>query len=222
MLTIEFLGDSITEGAGAGVPERIYSAVCCKILHAKELNYGLSGTRIARQRVMDRAGDPDEDYIIRARWMDRTADFLFVFGGTNDFGHGDAPLGVMGDDTPFTFYGAMNVLCRNLTELYGFPKERICFIMPTHRFDEDSTCGDNYNKDHYIVSHPLKDYVKAEQEVCAKWGIETLTLKTLNAKPVQGPSELSIDGIHPSVKGHRLIGEELAAYIQKKGISERK
>jgi len=87
------------------------------------------------------AGDPDEDFILRARWMDRNADFLFVFGGTNDFGHGDAPLGQMGDKTPFTFYGAMDTLCSDLLR-YGFKNDRICFIMPTRRFDEDSLVGD--------------------------------------------------------------------------------
>ena len=141
MLTIDFLGDSITEGAGSNGPDTIYSAVCCRLIGAIEKNYGVSGTRIARQRVIDMAGDPDEDFILRARWMDRNADFLFVFGGTNDFGHGDAPLGQMGDKTPFTFYGAMDTLCSDLLR-YGFKNDRICFIMPTRRFDEDSLVGD--------------------------------------------------------------------------------
>lgn len=217
MHTIDFLGDSITEGAGSDSPAHIYSAICCSLAGAIEKNYGVSGTRIARQRVIDTYGDPDEDFILRARWMDRKADFVFIFGGTNDFGHGDAELGTMGDNTPFTFYGAMNVLCHDLIELYGFKKERICFIMPTRRFDEDNVFGDG-QKPHYITHATLKEYVEAEKEVCGKWGIDTLTLKTLSEKPPFGASELSVDGLHPTTKGHRLIGEELYEYLRSKNL----
>ncbi len=38
--------------------------------------------------------------------MDNDADIIIVFGGTNDFGNGDAPFGEMSDRTPYTFYGA--------------------------------------------------------------------------------------------------------------------
>ena len=127
-MIISFLGDSITEGVGATSRENRFSSVLCRKVGAIEENYGLSGTRIARQRV--HYGDvPDEDFIIRTRWMDPKADFVFVFGGTNDFGHGDAPIGQKGDDTPFTFYGAMKQLCDILLEKYG--KDKVCFILPT-------------------------------------------------------------------------------------------
>ena len=89
-LVINFLGDSITEGAGADCPENIYSAVCCRLAKAKEGNYGVGGTRIAKQHASTN-NNPDEEFILRARWMN-PCDFLFVFGGTNDFGHGDAEL----------------------------------------------------------------------------------------------------------------------------------
>lgn len=111
-LVINFLGDSITEGVGALCSENAFPAVCCRLAKAKEGNYGLGGTRIAKQRVSIN-NNPDEEFILRARWMG-PCDFLFVFGGTNDFGHGDAELGEMGDKTRWTFYGALDELIRYL------------------------------------------------------------------------------------------------------------
>lgn len=218
-LIIDLLGDSITEGAGASSPDKSYPALLGELAKAKINNYGVSGTRIARQRVLDQAGDPDEDFILRARWMEKTADFLFVYGGTNDFGHGDAPLGKLGDMTPFTFYGAMAMLCEDLTNRYGFKKDRICFILPTHRFDEDGGRGDG-SKAAYLQNHRLCDYVKAETEVLKNYGIEAIALETLSQKPASGQSEYSIDGIHPNDKGHRLIAKELYDYLRAKGLCE--
>ena len=43
---------------------------------------------------------------------------IFVFGGTNDYGHGDAPLGKQGDNDPLTFYGALYDLYQRLLKKY--------------------------------------------------------------------------------------------------------
>ena len=111
---INFLGDSITEGVGATDPEAMYVNI---VKHDAELaearNYGISGTRIARQ-----SNDEGSAYCDRYKKMDDDADVVVVFGGTNDFGHGDAPLGTMADRTPDTFYGALHCLYTALTEKY--------------------------------------------------------------------------------------------------------
>ena len=53
----------------------------------------LSGSRFARQRVM--TDDPsDLDFCMRMEEMALDADGVAVFGGTNGFGHGQAPLGM--------------------------------------------------------------------------------------------------------------------------------
>ena len=75
--------------------------------------YGVSGTRIAVQKKeINEAWN--ENFIERAKRMDKNADIVCVFGGTNDYGHGDAPIGNIGDDNPATFYGALNTLFRYL------------------------------------------------------------------------------------------------------------
>ena len=55
--------------------------------------------------------------------MNHDADYVIVFGGTNDFGHGDAPFGEIGDKTPDTFCGAVDDLVNVLLRYYK--KEQI-------------------------------------------------------------------------------------------------
>jgi hypothetical protein len=49
-MKINFLGDSITRGAGLDNPADKYSTLVAKYFGAEECNYGVGGTRIARQR----------------------------------------------------------------------------------------------------------------------------------------------------------------------------
>ena len=81
-MVINFLGDSITEGAGAGSPENMYVNLVGQKLGAAVNNYGVGGTRIARQTTPTDPPRADEDFLIRAAKMDKNADFVFVFGGT--------------------------------------------------------------------------------------------------------------------------------------------
>ncbi len=107
--TINFLGDSITEGAGTSGPEKIYPAVIARNEGLKVArNYGIGGTRIARQTGKSAEEKFDLDFCMRVDEMDPHADAVVVFGGTNDWGHGDAFLGCMNDRTPWTFYGALH------------------------------------------------------------------------------------------------------------------
>ena len=50
-LKVNFLGDSITEGVGTSAPEHIYLNVLQRsCAFSLVRNYGISGTRIARQK----------------------------------------------------------------------------------------------------------------------------------------------------------------------------
>lgn len=67
-------------------------------------NYGIGGTRIARQNAADEF-EKRGNFCDRMRNME-DSDVMVVFGGTNDFGHGDAPMGEFSDRDDRTFYGA--------------------------------------------------------------------------------------------------------------------
>lgn len=203
-LTINFLGDSITEGYGTTDSKKVFHQIIKEKYHLEHAyNYGLSGTRIARQIMPTKENTQwDLTFELRSDIMDRNADAVVVFGGTNDFGHGDAPFGVLESEDVNTFCGAVNSLIKKL--VHDFPKAKIIFMTPLHRSDETQPS----NPDSKI----LKDYANAILELCKKHGIDVIDLFNLN--PLETlDTELLPDGVHPSNIGHSImaevIGEEL-------------
>ena len=214
-MKINFLGDSITQGACASSNEKFYTALVCKAFGAKEENFGLSGTRIAEQRNKKEPCDFDR-FLDRAQKMDVGADFTFVFGGTNDYGHGDAPLG---DKTCFggdTFYGAM----RELADFFvkNFDKDRVCFILPIPRFNQDDLYGDG-SKNQPIA--PLSTYIEIEKEVLNEYEIEFLDLSDKFYIPTtSSPFGVYQDGLHPNDEGHEYLASLLIEYLKGKGFKK--
>ena len=214
-MRINFLGDSITQGACASRHENVYSALVCKAFGAKEENFGVGGTRIAEQKNKIAPWDYDR-FLDRAVKMDIGADFTFVFGGTNDYGHGDAPLG---DNACFggdTFYGAMRELADFLVN--NFDKQRICFILPLPRCNQDNLYGDG-SKNRPIA--PLSAYIDVEKAVLKEYGIEFLDLSSKFVLPTTySPSGLYEDGLHPNDDGHKYLADILIEYLQNKGFNK--
>lgn len=128
---IFFLGDSITEGVGASCPECGYVSVFEKLSGAYVKNYGVAGTRIARQTNCTIPEWDENDFLTRVDNMDDDASVVFVLGGTNDYGHDDAQIGDFNSRSEYTFYGAMHILCNKLINKYPFAQ--IVFATPLHR-----------------------------------------------------------------------------------------
>lgn len=211
-LKINFLGDSITEGIGASAPDLCYVALMKNLYSlAAARNYGISGTRIAAQQSISADSKWDMDFCGRFNQMDSDADIVVVFGGTNDFGHGDAPLGQPGDHTPATFYGACTYLFSNLKRHY--PHALIVALTPMHRRNESDPAGD-YNKPHPIA--PLKVYVDILREVVTNLGIPLLELFDTDRNPaaLRISSDFFPDGVHPNDKGHRCLAHLLGDFLE--------
>jgi lysophospholipase L1-like esterase len=207
---IAFLGDSITAGCGASDDRHGYTARLADMTGFTIENYGISGTRIARQKTPT-ADYPefDQDFLSRVPSLDPKADVLFVFGGTNDFGHGDAPLGKMGDKDPYTFYGALHLLCESLLKKYK--REQLVFVLPTPRFDEASLHGDGCKKE---VSAPLSVYRSAIEEVVDSYHIFVLDLTGIFPIPQDNKGdEYTADGLHPNDRGHDLLAQIFTCYL---------
>lgn len=209
---IVFLGDSITQGAGATKKENVYLEVCAKKLGAKAVNFGVGGTRIAPQITPSAEAFCDEYFLLRAKKMDKDADLVVVFGGTNDFGHGDAPFGRIGDKDPATFCGAYDALIEYLMATYG--KEKLIIVYPLRRRNETATNGDGSKAE---GSKPLAEYHDAEKVVAEKYGLKSVDFWNdgdLNPNTPDG-NENFADGLHPNDIGHRLLGEKLAEAIKR-------
>lgn len=212
---INFLGDSITQGVGASCTETNYVNQAKELLGLSEaVNYGISGTRIAPRKAAIGGVPPcNDDFISRAELMDADADGIVVFGGTNDFGHGDAPLGTPADTTPDTFCGALHTLFVKLIERY--PGKPIVILTPLHRTVEDNVWGDGHYKEY--PDHPLRDYVQAIRDIAEYYSLPVLDLWAVSGIQPKVPvikEKLMPDGLHPNDAGHRLVAERLAGFLK--------
>ena len=204
--SIHFMGDSITQGIGVAAKEQIY----CNILKEKyglkaANNYGIEGTRIAQ--YIGRDPRPyGNAFVDRFQEMDKEADAVVVFGGTNDFGHGNTPMGTFGDHTPKTFYGALSILMRGLIERY--PEIPIIFMTPLHRRNELERS--------VLTGHVFRDYVQAIRIMAEYYSLPVVDLYAGVGIQPNIPSQKVLycpDGLHPNAAGHEKIAAMLASFL---------
>ena len=212
---VNFLGDSITEGVGASSYENCFVEILKRDYELAEArNYGKGGTRIARQSEIKDPNEPrDKDFIMRAENMDDDADLIVVFGGTNDYGNGQAELGNIEDRNVFTFYGAVRVLCENLIKKY--PTSKIVFVTPLHRWNENGGLGTW--KPEGVEQHPLCDYVKAIKEACECYSVPVLDMFNEGEMPIHLTCYSSIytsDGVHPNDEGYKFFARKLGKFLE--------
>ncbi len=205
---INFMGDSITEGYCAKDLHSGYvDLMKAKYALAEARNYGIAGTRIARQHTPSENLRHDRDFCSRVAGMDPDADIVVVLGGTNDHGHGDAPLGTRGDRTPDTFWGACHVLFSRLIQ--RFPNASIVIATPMHRADEETPKPDS--------QAVLRDYVSILQETAALYQLPVLDLFETSAIKGHIPeiaAKYTTDGLHPNDAGHAVLADEIAAFLK--------
>ncbi|MBQ8351968.1 MAG: SGNH/GDSL hydrolase family protein [Clostridia bacterium] len=209
---INFLGDSITQGVGTSAPEHIYHAVLAKEYGAVARNYGISGTRFARQSSNSANPSFDQNFCDRVEKMDADADVIVVFGGTNDFGHGDAPIGTPSDREYTTFYGACHQLFSSLIKKY--PAAVIAIMTPLHRANEDNPRGDG-NKPTDVGR--LIDYVRIIREVAEEYALPVLDLYAfggIQPKLEEQRVLYAPDGLHPNDAGHVVIARKLGKFLE--------
>jgi len=207
---IFFVGDSITE-PGKGyrywqMLEQRTGAVCRAD--------GKSGSCIARQQQPEKmAFNPNiwHHFISRIDNWDADADVVVVFGGVNDFGHGDAPLGTMDDRTEDTFYGALHVLYTKLIERY--PQGRVVVMTPMHFVEENSLS--RFDGERRVAL--LIDYVRIIRQVAEYYAIPVLDLYANSGIQPNVPAlreRFTIDGLHPNEAGHSRIADCLENFLR--------
>lgn len=205
-LKMNFLGDSITAGCCASSPELGFVDILKQKYHLAEArNYGIGGTRIARQYTPSEDPQYDLDFCMRYSDMDPDAGIIVVFGGTNDHGHGDAPFGTTKDRTPYTFCGACHYLFSGLKQKY--PHTQIIVLTPLHRVNEE--CVKN--------GYTLEDYAKAIQDIAYQHNFPVLDLfhtSKIRANILQIAQDLTTDGLHPNDLGHAILAEEIGTFLE--------
>ncbi len=212
-----FLGDSITESYGPSKPENSYHARLAAKYGMRTENYGVSGSRFARQTTFGLCTCPraDVDFCYRAEnEMSACApDLVTVFGGTNDYGHGDAPLGTPDDRTPDSFFGACHTLFSTLIKKY--PTARIVVMTPLHRRGESSPFGEGGNRKPTPVGS-LSVYVDIIRQVAKMYSLPVLDLyegSGICPDDEENCRAYTIDGLHPNDAGHALIAARLEEFL---------
>ena len=208
---IFFLGDSITAGSGVKSIEDVYWKQLERNTGAICTGYGIGGTRFAKQQ------DADEyeqlgNFCTRAHNMGNDADIIVVFGGTNDYGHGDAPFGKIGDKTPETFCGAVDNVINTLINKY--PDALIVFMTPAHRINDT---GRVYNEGGLRCERDLAEYVDAIIEICGTYSVPVLDLfRTGGIQPNVDimREKFMPDGLHPNEAGAARIAHRLEMFLR--------
>lgn len=215
---IDFLGDSITFGVGVSdIPNNRYDNIICreyKLAAAK--NYGEGGTRIAHQRRPSSNPRFDLCFCGRAYKMSTSADIVVVFGGVNDYLHGDAYIGSPEDTTPETFCGAVNFLMNMLKERY--PGKPIVFMTPTRscfngNSDEEIT---KYPCEKMSDAKPLVHYVDIIVEAGKRNNVPVLDLYRnlpINPNIPEDKEKYTKDGLHLNDEGHKLVAKMLGEFL---------
>ena len=209
---IAFLGDSITEGYGASAIENCFVERIKKDKGLLEAyNYGIGGTRLAKQTRPSEEPAWDMDFISRVDGMEQDVDAVVVFGGTNDFGHGDAPFGNFGDTSNDTFCGACYVLMKKLVEKY--PTVPIVIVTPLHRHNEN----DLVNK-YGLPRKPLCEYVDIIRKTAEVFSLPVLDLFASGGMQPCVKSQYEayfVDGLHPNDLGYKKIADILSNFMEK-------
>ena len=208
---IAFLGDSITEGHGVSDPDQFFWKILGRKTGAQCYGYGIGGTRIAIQNRPSQDPKWDLYFGSRVEQMIPDADVIVIFGGTNDFGHGDAPFGSFSDTTEHTFCGAFHALLQKTIRRY--PKAQIVVMTPLHRSDENHVGLNDFG---IRQEYPLEHYVDAIIAISGYYGIPVLDLFRVSGLQPAMPilQELYMpDGLHPNDLGHRRIAEKLLGFL---------
>ncbi len=201
---------------GASCKDTVYHAVLKRRAGLAEArNYGISATRFALQKgTPERPKDGYVDvnsFSERYNEMADDADVVVVFGGTNDYGHGDAPIGSPEDRTPDSFFGACHYLFSGLIRKY--PEARIVIMTPLHRLNERSPKGDGKAQD--VAS--LYEYVGIIREVAEYYSLPVLDLFRLSGiqpEIEEMKTRYMPDGLHPSDAGNERIAELLEGFLK--------
>lgn len=215
---INFLGDSITEGIGVeNRKKNRYDNVLKRTAKLKAVyNYGISGSRLAHQSVPTEEPRKDLCFCGRAYDMEKSADIVVVYGGVNDYFHGDAPIGSTEDRTPATFCGAVWFLMNLIREKH--PKATVVFMTPARaryqNIDIDLPSPRPIKRPDAL---PLIEYVNIIKERAKEFDIPVLDLyHTLPIDPrnAEEAEKYTADGLHFNDEGHKILASRLKAFLE--------
>lgn len=136
---------------------------------------------------------------------------LVIEHGTNDYNRGTALDNPMELYDRSTFGGALRYSLRLLQKTY--PKMRIVVMSPTYCVLGD---GKQCYNTKYGEGGYLDEYVALEKQIAEEFGVEWIDAYHHSGIREDNASEYLPDNLHLNAAGHKLLGEFLADYFEKK------
>lgn len=193
-------GDSISKGEGNdnyGYAEMLRDGTGCKLYE-----YGVGGATIATGSGTTNTIEVQINQAIAhiTQYNNSLADIVLLNGSTNDFGYA-YPIGSANDNYDGTYdkttiCGGMENCIYKIKQ--AFPNSIIVFVL-VHKNRRITTTD---NQGHTMTYEQI---VKAQKEVCHKWGIPYVDIynKGMNTRYAYNSETYSIDGTHPNELGYR-------------------
>ena len=210
-VSITFIGDSITYGAGT---DKTYWEMLDETKEFGNIRgYGVSGSCISSKSDYGNNNSP-----LINRYMNLPySDIFVIFMGTNDYGH-ETLLGSIDDNSDVSFYGALNVIVNGIKNIYD--DSEIVFVTPLHRYGAGTSkiLNQKYTYDYLNngVGASLVDYRNAIINICNKYNLKYIDLYNesgFTPEDSEFRKEYMPDGLHPNEKGHQIIAEIIKKYI---------
>jgi lysophospholipase L1-like esterase len=131
-------------------------------------------------------------------------------GGRGTFGY---PLGTMADtpQTGGTVYSNMKYVIEKILD--SNPAIKIVVITPINSSAYGTSASNWALGTVNQYDKTLEDYVNAEKEVAAYYGIEVVDMTHFSVFNRISAPELMADGVHPTLDGHKIMGKELAGKL---------
>lgn len=217
------IGDSITQGFYSymnGDTPAISTTTNCwaKIVADKAgfslTNYGVGGSGFVHNATV---GDKlnARDHIDTIDFSG--ADIVTIAFGINDW-KGSNTFGSFNDDitTGGTVYSNMRYVIEKI--LTDNPECKVFIITPINASKYGNQSG-NWSLSHTINGKTLEDMFQLEKTVADYYGIELIDMTHQSTFNRLNCPVLMVDGVHPTLKGHQLMGAELAQKINFKGAT---
>lgn len=217
------IGDSITQGfysyMNGDTPAISTTTNCWAKIAADKAgfsltNYGVGGSGFVHNATV---GDKlnARDHIDTIDFSG--ADIVTIAYGINDW-KGSDTFGSFNDDitTGGTVYSNMRYVIEKI--LTDNPECKIFIITPINASKYGNQSG-NWSLSHTINGKTLEDMFQLEKTVADYYGIELIDMTHQSTFNRLNCPVLMVDGVHPTLKGHQLMGAELAQKINFKGAT---
>ena len=169
-------------------------------------NYGVSGSLIAQQ------DGKTNSFIERYSAMTNDADYIFVFGGTNDYWNGTGIFGTSTSTSDEEFVGALNNLITGLKTKY--PTGKIILITPYKQYWQ----GVGSSTNNIASSKNMGKYAEQIVQAAARHHIEYIDLYKIIGFDVEtvvaDRNKYAPDGVHLNDNGHRILANIIISYLQ--------